>query len=206
MHQEHPILVLGSRDPRLAAALPAPTWDALQRLVDRLDFVRQQRGDIADHHLEVAMAVTNRERPERQPGAAGELADLLSSPPALRLFGELAKELGLPAQSLTVRRLQVNRMHGGDHNHSHRDTDDDPDYTLAIILYLTDVADYDGGELEFDGIPSPVKPQLGALVAFPADLGHKLRPLLDCRRPRVSIVVLLGQHDGPNRRNALSFQ
>ena len=201
MTQVAPVLCLQPSDPQLSALFSHELWQRLDDLVAQLPFARQVQGDIADHHLEVAMIVTNRDRPRVQPGIAGELFSVLASPQLLDFFRACSKTLSRPVQDLVIRRMQVNRMQRGDHNHYHCDTDDDPDYVLGAILYFTDAAQYEGGEIEFDGIAEPIKPQRHQVLVFPADLGHRLSPLTACQKPRLSIVMLFGTHDGPNRRH-----
>ncbi len=201
MNQVAPVLRIHPSDPQLSELFSHELWHKLDELLAQLPFARQFHGDIADHHLEVAMIITNRGRPHPQPGIAADLIALLGNPTMIRFFRSCAQRLLRPVQDLVIRRMQVNRMQRGDHNHHHRDTDDDPDYVIGAILYLTSAHEYEGGEIEFDGIDEPIKPQRHEVVVFAADLGHKLRALTDCQRPRLSIVMLFGTHDGPNLRH-----
>lgn len=187
---------LTSAHPALAAAFSRADWDHLDALVGRLSWQRQSRGDIAEHAIDVAMLVTNCPGPAAVAGEAAAIVDFFTGPARLDLFQRL---YGRPGP-IRLRRAQINRMSGGDYNHFHRDTDDDPDYTLAVLVYPGDPADCDGGELCFEGAAAPLKPARRSLIAFPADLGHALRPVVRCCRPRLSIVLLFGEHAAPNRR------
>lgn len=189
-------VLLERRQPTFVAAFPDADWDRLDQLLEPLAWRRQTRGDVADHRIDVAMLVTNQPRPAVVAGAA-EVVEFFTRSPRLDLFRRLHG-----GATPHLRRAQVNRMRAGDHNHFHRDTDDDPDYTLGVLVYPGDPDDHDGGELCFEGAAAPFKPPRRSMVAFPADLGHALRPVGDCRRPRVSIVLLFGEHDAPNRRFA----
>lgn len=194
--QETSWVLLEAAHPALGAALSDAHWNHLDALLARLTWERQLHGDAADHCIEVAMLVHNRTSPSVAPGAPAELVDLLAREPCAALFQRL---YGL-ARPLHLRRAQANRMREGDYNRFHRDTDDDPDYALGVILYVSDPADYDGGEIRFEGATEALKAPRRSLVAFRAGLGHELLPMGACRRPRCSVVLLFGEHDGPNRR------
>ena len=79
-------------------------------------------------------------------------------------------------------------------------TDDEHDYVLGALLYPCDPAEYDGGEVCFEGADAPLKPPRRSLIVFRADVGHALRPVVRCRAPRISVVLLFGEHPGDNRR------
>ena len=183
-------------DPRLAGVLSASDWDRIDATMPHLRWEHQERGDIAEHSLDVAMLVTNRPAPAVVSGAAEALVAFFTGRPRLELFSRL---LGRPAR-LHLRRAQINRMSEGARNPFHRDTDDDPDYVLGALLYPCDPAEYEGGEICFEGADAPLKPPWRSLVVFRADVGHALRPVARCRRPRLSIVLLFGEHSGDNRR------
>lgn len=194
--QATPWVLLDATHPALCAAFTDDHWDHLDTLLARLAWERQFHGDVAEHCIEVAMLVHNRTSPSVAPGAPAELVALFAREPCVALFQRL---YGL-TRPLYLRRAQANRMREGDYNRFHRDTDDDPDYVLGVILYPSDPADYDGGEIRFEGSTEALKAPRRSLVAFRADLGHELLPMTTCRRPRCSIVLLFGEHDGPNRR------
>lgn len=183
-------------DPRLAGVLSASDWDRIDATMPHLRWEHQERGDIAEHSLDVAMLVTNRPAPAVVSGAAEALVAFFTGRPRLELFSRL---LGRPAR-LHLRRAQINRMSEGARNHFHRDTDDDPDYVLGALLYPCDPAEYDGGEVCFEGADAPLKPPRRSLIVFRADVGHALRPVVRCRAPRISVVLLFGEHPGDNRR------
>lgn len=144
----------------------------------------------------VAMLVTNRPAPAVVSGATEALVAFFTGRPRLELFSQL---LGRPAR-IHLRRAQINRMSEGARNDFHRDTDDDPDYVLGALLYPCDPAEYDGGEVCFEGADAPLKPPRRSLIVFRADVGHALRPVVRCRAPRISVVLLFGEHPGDNRR------
>lgn len=198
--REQPFVVLHGDHPDLSAAFSPADWDHLERLFARLPWQSQARGDVAEHSLEVAMLVTNRPRPAEVAGVAAELVAFLAGTPRMHLFRRLFGR----ASALHLRRAQVNRMNVGSYNRFHRDTDDDPDYVIGALLYPSDPADYDGGELCFEDT-APFKPPRRSLVAFRADLGHALTPISRARVPRLSIVLLFGEHAADNRRFAAAW-
>ena len=183
-------------DPRLAGVLSASDWDRIDATMPHLRWEHQERGDIAEHSLDVAMLVTNRPAPAVVSGAAEALVAFFTGRPRLELFSQLLER---PAR-LHLRRAQINRMSEGARNDFHRDTDDDPDYVLGALLYPCDPAEYDGGEVCFEGADAPLKPPRRSLIVFRADVGHALRPVVRCRAPRISVVLLFGEHPGDNRR------
>jgi hypothetical protein len=194
--REPPWRLLTADDAALAAAWPDDAWGRLDAALPALRWERQARGDVADHHLDVAMLMINGDAPRVAPGAvAAELVALLTRVPFLALL----RRVGGHDRALHLRRAQANRMREGDHNRFHHDTDDDAGYTLGALLYLTDPADYDGGEIRFEG-GGPLKPPRRSVIVFPASLGHELLPLGPCRRPRTSLVLLFGSDVGPRRR------
>lgn len=180
-------------------ALPvhAAWWEAVEQGVEALPRARQDQGDIADHQIDVAMVVSNRPRPTVQGPQAQALLDVLLTP----LLGLLTRAWGGEG-ALHLRRAQVNWMRAGDHNHFHRDTWDDPDYVLAAVLYLDDPEGFEGGALLLEGATEELRPPRRSMVVFPGELGHALTPVRACARPRRSVVLLFGAHDGPNRRFA----
>lgn len=198
--RDRPWALLRADDPRLADVFSASDWDRLDAAAPRLRWEHQERGDIAEHSLDVAMLVTNRPAPAVVSGEATALAAFFTGRPRIELFRRL---LGRPAE-LHLRRAQINRMSAGARNQFHRDTDDDPDYVLGALLYPCDPTEYDGGELCFEGADEPLKPPRRSLVVFRADLGHALNPVVRCRTPRLSIILLFGEHAGENRRFAAS--
>lgn len=170
----------------------ADDWARLERLLDALPRARQTRGDVADHHLEVGLVARSDPRPRVVGAAAARVADWLGAPPRRALFEAL---VGGPPW---LRRAQFNRMGEGDYNRRHRDTDDDPDYRVAAVFFLTDPADYVGGALCVDGA-EPLRAPARSLVVFGADVPHALTPVGACRRSRDTLVTLWGAHGGPNR-------
>lgn len=196
--RDEPYVVLRAEHSHLATSLRPEDWDHLDRQLERLPWEGQARGDIADHSLDVSMLVTNCPRPAPVDGAAAVLLEFLLGTGLLQLLHSV---LGRPT-TLHLRRAQVNRMTTGSYNQFHRDTDDDPDYVLGALLYPSDPGDHDGGEIWFEGARLPFKPPRRSLVVFRADLGHGLRPLVRCRSPRLSVVLLFGEHSASNRRFA----
>lgn len=188
------VLLTGSH-PAYGAAFPEAAWERLDGLLAALEYRRQTRGDVADHYLDVAMLVTCDPRPTVVRGA-DELVEFFTRGPRFELFHRLRGRPG----ALHLRRAQVNRMTTGDHNHFHRDTDDDPAYTLAVLVYPGDPDDWDGGELHLEGAGAAIRPPRRSVLAFRADVGHRLGPLGACRRPRLSIVLLFGDHAAARTR------
>jgi hypothetical protein len=171
-------------------------WTEVERLFDLSPKVYQNKGDIADHTLQVAMWVSNNPAPRVQGLLGQHVLRLLGSEKMMNLYQGL---LGTP-KPLFVRRLQGNLMSAGDHNHAHRDNEDDPTYVLAVVIYLTDPKDYAGGQLVITADGTSVKPEKRSLIAIRGDEEHAVAPFAPNpgSEGRKSIVVLLGEHDGPN--------
>jgi hypothetical protein len=188
---EHPVLLraLGSED-----------WDSLEAAVARLPMVHQTRGDIADHRLDVGMIVSNNPRPRLVCSEGREIVKLVQRPRMLALYQELAGH----QRPLHLRRVQANRMRGGNYNRRHRDRDDDPDYTMAAVFYFTDPRGFTGGELTFPDSGERLQPGRRDVVFMRADVLHELTPVTRAVVPRLCLVLLMGEHDGPNRRFAAS--
>ena len=195
LHHAHGVM-LRSSHPELRRALPSARWQALEEVVASLPMERQLCGDIADHRLEVGMVLSNRPLPRLACPEGRAVLDVLEQPGVQALFRTIAGH----DRPLHLRRVQVNRMGRGTHNHAHRDRDDDPDYTIACAMYFTESECYRGGALVFPELGARVEPSRHDVVFFRADLLHALTPVTACTTPRLSLIVLMGEHDGPNRR------
>ncbi|MFO7568013.1 MAG: 2OG-Fe(II) oxygenase [Enhygromyxa sp.] len=187
-----------STHPVLLRALGSEDWDVLGAAVARLPMVHQTRGDIADHRLEVGMVVSNNPRPSLACSEGRELVKLLQRPRMRALYQELAGH----QRPLHLRRVQANRMREGNYNRAHCDRDDDPDYTMAVLFYFTDPCRFAGGELVFPDSGDRLRPGRHDVVFMRADVLHELTPVTRAVEPRLCLVVLMGEHDGPNRRFA----
>jgi hypothetical protein len=175
--------------------LTVDEWKQVDRIFAQSPTVVQNHGDIADHHLSVAMWVSNNPAPKVLGENGRAMVEILGSPKMMELYKAILND----PRPLFIRRLQGNYMESADYNHAHTDDEDDPSYSLAVIIYLTDPRAYKGGELIITKDNIVVRPERRSLVAIRGDTEHAVHPVeASPGRGRRSIVVLLGHHDGPN--------
>lgn len=197
--ETHAILCLAPSHPWIRGAFPELIWLELKAALDRLPFERQVRGDVADHHLEVGMIVRNKPAPHSTGPEADHVLSLLARAPIQALFQNC---YGSKRPAPVLRRAQCNRMYTGDYNRAHRDSEDDSDYTMAVILYFSDPAHYQGGDIFFEDEQKSIRPACQSLVAFRGDVLHGLKPVVQSQSPRVSLILLFGEHGGPSRSSS----
>lgn len=87
-------------------------------------------------------------------------------------------------------RLQVAEYGVGDHFDWHLDLSGGPTSTrkLSVSVFLSDAADYEGGDLEFFRTPAcPTDRKRGTAIIFPSYLPHRVTPVT--RGKRISLVA-----------------
>jgi len=72
----------------------------------------------------------------------------------------------------------------GGHYTWHNDIGTGPYSTrkLSMSVQLSDVSDYEGGELQFADSTQPAPKEIGSLIVFPSYLTHRVRPVTSGKR------------------------
>jgi PKHD-type hydroxylase len=105
--------------------------------------------------------------------------------PAIMFFAKMANRRSYGFDLLEPIEVQFTEYHGSNNGvyHWHSDlTFANPawqDRKLSFIAQLSDAADYEGGDLEFFGYPSPGPDfkKKGSVIIFPSFLQHRVTPV-----------------------------
>ena len=174
--------------------------DELRAVRARLASARWEDGNATSGH-QSALAKRNRQLPEdcadaRELGATildalGRSALFVSAALPLKVYPPLFNRYG-PGEAF------------GDHVDSairiRRGSDFRVRSDLSATLFLTDPADYDGGELVIEGKSGPVRLPAGDMALYPASTVHRVTPVTRGERIASFFWIQSMVRDGEDRR------
>lgn len=147
---------------------------------------RVQVGDMGETHaLEVGRLKVDVPEPAHVSEGSRELEALLLSPEMRRFLGRFVGR-----ETLTLRRLQVNRIGEGGFIGDHVDLDSDPRRQVAMVFHLP--CDYAGGAFVIRDAPGGERrftPPQGSVMLSRGDLLHGVEPVQ--RRVRLTLAAFL---------------
>ncbi|UTH73657.1 2OG-Fe(II) oxygenase [Chromobacterium sp. IIBBL 290-4] len=184
--------------PHDASLFSEEEWAEIEKLVfhPELPWEKVTVGDADEpNDVHVGRFMTDVERPLIvNPWVSQKLLAILVSPQVMALFGEI-----LGAETLCVRRAQVNRMESGSFIGFHLDRDSNPDYEISIVLQLG--KQFSGGEFvvhENEAVLHSYAPSYRSILISRCDLPHEVKTVT--AGDRISLVFFLSRHSGLNRR------
>lgn len=176
--------------------LSVDDFNELEDLFKKLPQEFVEVGDAGEpNHVLVGRFLTDVDKPRRVNGELSDrAAEIVTSSEAMASCCKL-----LEAESLYLRRMQVNTLQEGSFVGQHLDKDSNPDYEVAIVLQYSD--DYQGGEFIVhspDQAPKSFKTYRQSMTITKCSLPHEVTKIT--QGERISLVYFLSEHPDVNRR------